>query len=439
MNILNLLKRFQVYLVNYLWIIFGYGLRLLLIIFIVSKIADKIGLEDFGWYNLGISFFTILVTISALGFNSAFIIKNLVDFKDDLEGQKKFFGTLFLSRILVATIILVLLSIWISLSGLDNKYWIVLIASTSIVFQASEVLSSYFQWKLQANIYISITAITLSIVAVLLVLGLYLNLSVYYFMAIYALERVLVFLGIGIVFNKRVFKVSQLKFEKNILKKMFFQSWPLLLGALLTGLYARFDQFLVKYYLSINDLGIYGTGVILSQIWLVIPSLIVPVLYPKIVELKKEGDTERYEKTIQVLYGILNYSAILIIIFTLIFGDFIITKLYGEKYIESIVILKVLIFSHLILFQSHLTTSVLILEEKEKFLFKIKLASVISNVVFNVIFLANFGVIYAAYSIIVSAVLSWFVLAIFNETMYKLLKLNLKSFLIPLYARNLKL
>jgi len=114
-------------------------------------------------------------------------------------------------------------------------------------------------------------------------------------------------------------------------------------------------------------------------------------------------------------------------------------ELYGEKYVKSIPILYVLIFNQLILFQSHLTTSVLILEEREKYLFKIKLVGVISNVALNVLFLANFGVIYAAFSLIISAFLSWIILSFFDKTMFRLLKLNLKSFLLPLYLNKIKL
>ena len=279
MKILEILKRFRIYIENYLWIIFGYILRFLTIIFIVSKIANKIGLEDFGWYNLGISFFTILVTISALGFNPSFIIKYLADNHDDEDGQKSVLGTFLFSRILASCIILALLILWISFSNIESKYWIVFIASISIIFQSSEVLFAYFQWKLKANIYVSVTAISVTVSAILLIIGLYFNSGVYYFMLIYALERILTFFGILFVFNKKVFSVFTLRLKPDLLKKLALQSWPLMLGALLTALYSRFDQFLVKFYLDIDELGIYGTSVILSSIWYVVPSLIVPVLY----------------------------------------------------------------------------------------------------------------------------------------------------------------
>lgn len=439
MKILEIFKRFQIYFENYLWIIFGYALRFLTIIFIVSKIANKIGLEDFGWYNLGISFFTILVTISALGFNPSFIIKYLADNHDNEDGQKSVLGTFFFSRILISFLILSLLALWVYFSDVENKYWIALIATGSILFQTSEVLFAYFQWKLKANIYVSVTAISVTIVAVFLIIGLYLNFGVYYFMSIYVVEKILIFLGILFVFNKKVFHLNSLKFKSDLLIKLLLQSWPLMLGALLTALYSRFDQFLIKYYLNIDELGIYGTSIILSSIWYVVPSLIVPVLYPKIVQLKKENNDEKYAITLTLLYGILNYAALFVIIFTLIFGDYIVLELYGEEYARSIPILYVLIFNQIILFQSHLTTSVLILEEREKYLFKIKLVSVISNIVLNILFLANFGVIYAAFSLIISAFFSWIVLSFFDKTMFRLLKLNLKSFLLPFYLKKIKL
>jgi O-antigen/teichoic acid export membrane protein len=439
MKIVSLFKRFQVYFVNYLWIIFGYALRLLTIIFIVSKIADKIGLEDFGWYNLGISFFTILLPISALGFNSDFIIKYLVENQNNIDRQKAILGTLFISRCVISLIILMFLASWIYFSGVEASYWVAFIGALSILFRSSETLSTYFQWKLKANVYVSVTSISVSLVAILLVIGLYLNLSVYYFMTVYVVERIFILLGMAYIFNKKAFKLNLLTFNTKIFKKLFFQSWPLLLGALLTALYGRFDQFLVKYYLSIEEVGIYGTSVILTQIWFVVPMLIVPILYPKITELRKQNQNEKYHKAIILLYGVLNYSAIFVVIFTLLFGDYIITKLYGDKYVESIVILNILIFNLLFLFQSQLTTSILILEGKEKYLFKIKLVSVISNVSLNIIFLANFGAIFAAYSLLISAFLSWFVLAIFDATMFKLLKLNFKSFLLPFQLNKIRI
>ena len=173
MKILYIIKRFQIYFINYLWIIFGYALRLLTIIFIVSKIADKIGLEDFGWYNLGISFFTILLPISALGFNSDFIIKYLVENRDNSDGQKAILGTLFVSRSLFSLIILSFLALWIYFFGIEINYWVVFIGATSILFMSSDTLSCFFQWKLKANVYATVTAVSLSLVAILLIIGLY--------------------------------------------------------------------------------------------------------------------------------------------------------------------------------------------------------------------------------------------------------------------------
>ncbi|MEM9681106.1 MAG: polysaccharide biosynthesis C-terminal domain-containing protein, partial [Bacteroidota bacterium] len=171
-------------------------------------------------------------------------------------------------------------------------------------------------------------------------------------------------------------------------------------------------------------------AIILTQIWYVVPSLIIPILYPKIAEKKKEKDYDNYFKVITLLYGTLNYLAIGVVLFMYVFGDYIILELYGSDYKDSTFILKILIWNLIILFQSHLTTSVMIIEGRERYLFNTKLASVIINVVLNIIFLAKYGIEFAAYSLLISSFVSWIIMALFDSKMRMLLKLNIKSYML---------
>lgn len=428
------INKFKVYITNSAWVLLGLIIRTLIVIFIVSKIANQIGISDFGWYNLGISVFTILYAISALGFGDTFIIKYFV--KADFSPEE-IMGTTFFSRILSSIFLLLILILWVSSFSNNNKYWIVVVASLAILFQSSEVFKAYFQWKLKARVYVPVDLISLIIVAVLLIFGLYRGHGLLYFISVYTLERLIILVGLLFCMNKEI-KLNNFVFNLKLFKILLVQAWPLLLGALLTALYARFDQVLIKYFLTAEDLGIYGTGIVLSQMWLVIPSLIIPIVFPKIAEFKNFSNTTKYKNTIYFLYGILNYLALLIIIFIFVFGEFIIESLYGLEYMGSVYILKILILNLIIQFQSHLTSSLMIVENEENYLFKIKLVSVASNILLNFLLLSIFGVRFAAYSLLLSSILSWVVLAYFNKNMRELMKLNIKSFLLPLRIKQLQ-
>ncbi|MBT8272667.1 MAG: oligosaccharide flippase family protein [Bacteroidia bacterium] len=427
------LNKFKIYITNSAWVLGGIIIRAIITIFIVSQIASHIGTSEFGWYNLGISVFTVLYAVSALGLNPSFLIKYLV--KGDYK-EERVLGTALYSRLSASFIILLLLAAWIYFFTSEPNYWVLIIASSAIFFQASEVIKSYYQWKLRADVYVTITTVSLVIEALLLLYGLYKGFGLLYFISVYALERLMILIGLLFVFNLEI-KLKHLKFDIAFFKTLFLQSWPLLFGALLTALYARFDQILIKYFLTATDLGIYGTAIILTQIWLIIPSLIIPVIYPKIAQLKNNSDPTKYHQLILFLYGLLNYSAIIIVLFILIFGEWIILSLYGADYIDSVYLLYILIFNMLILFQSHLTSSVMIIENEEKYLLKIKVVSVIVNISLNIALLATMGVKFAAYSLIIASVISWIVMALFNKKMTQLLVLNLKSFLAPLYLKQL--
>lgn len=429
-----LFNRFRIYIENSAWVVLGLITRTLITIFIVSRIANHIGTENFGWYNLGISLFTVLFAVSSLGFNPSFVIKYLVNGE---YSKESIIGTTLISRGIWSFLILLLLALWVFFFTSEVNYWVLFIASISIFFQISEIVYSYYQWKLKAKVYVTVNGISLMIEAVLLLIGLYFKFDLFYFIIVYTLERVFIFIGILYVFNKNDLKLKSLQFSNSLFKTIFFQAWPLLLGAILTALYARFDQFLIKYFLDTKELGIYGTGIILTQIWLIVPSLIIPIVFPKIAEFKNLDNSKKYNSVLLGLYSLLNYSAIGIILMMFIFGKWIIATLYGSEYIESVFILKILILNLLILFQSHLTTSVMIIEGNEKYLFKIKLVSVIVNIVLNVIFLANFGVEVAAYSLLISSFVSWIALSIFNKDMKRLVQLNLKSFLVPFNIKKI--
>lgn len=427
------LKRFKIYITNSAWVFSSLVIRTLIVIFIVSKIANHLGISDFGWYNFGISIFTIFYSISTLGFGDSFLIKYFVDGKTPPE---EIICTALIARIIGSLLLLIIILIWIVGFTKDYHNWVILIISTSILFQSSEVFGAYYQWKLKANVSVPVTVISLIIVSILLIFGITKNYGLFYFAIIYTLERVLIFFGLLWVINKEV-PLRTFRFNVILFKLLFIQSWPLLLGALLTALYSRFDQVLIKYFLTTADLGVYGTSIILSQIWLVFPSLIIPVLFPKIAQLKLDDDKKNYNNVLLVLYGILNYTAIGVILFIFIFGDFIVNMLYGKEYADSVFILNILILNLIFLFQSHLTSSIMILENEEKYLFKLKLVSVLCNVLLNLILLSLLGVRFAAFSLLISSFISWVLMAMFNKKMFALLKLNCQSFLIPLHIKKI--
>ncbi|CDF79991.1 polysaccharide biosynthesis protein [Formosa agariphila KMM 3901] len=425
-------QKFKIYITNSIWVVLSLVIRTLITIFIVSKIAKLLGATEFGWYNLGISIFTILYSFSTLGFGYSFLIKYL---SNKNYNKEEIIGTALLSRLVVSSLIIILLSSYIFFYQTDSHYWAVVIASLSIIFQSSEVITTYFQYKMKANIYVPITLVTLIIESVLLIAGIYYELGLIYFITIYSLERLFILIGLLIFLNFEI-KLKSLSFDKRLLRKLLIQSWPLLLGALLTAIYARFDQVLIKHFLTAYDLGLYGTSIILSQIWYVIPSLIIPIIFPKIADLKTQTNKKKYYDLIFTLYGILNYLAMGIIVFIYIFGKYIILYLYGIEYIESFDILKILCLNLIISFQSNLTTNLMIVENEENYLFKIKFIGVISNILLNILFLSTMGVKFAAYSLILSSFLSWILMSVFNKKMLELLKLNLKSYLIPLHYKQ---
>ncbi|HTB05400.1 MAG TPA: oligosaccharide flippase family protein [Bacteroidia bacterium] len=117
------------------------------------------------------------------------------------------------------------------------------------------------------------------------------------------------------------------------------------IGNIVNFLNYRMDVWLVTYFKNLEQLGYYTLAVNIAQFTWLISIPISNVLFPYLSEQKDKTDENMLAK-----YSRINCTALIFTAGTLyLFSDFIIRKLYGSNFVESIVPLRILLIGNLFL------------------------------------------------------------------------------------------
>lgn len=185
--------------------------------------------------------------------------------------------------------------------------------------------------------------------------------------------------------------------------------------------YKSIDQMMLGSFISTGSVAIYNTAVRISNLVEVPTTSVASIVFPQSArKMKSEGKEavkDLYEKSVAVILALI----IPAMAFILIFPEFVILIVAGDKYLDTADILRVtILFSLFIPFQRQFGT-VMDSSGKPKWNFFFMLSGAVLNVVFNYFFIMNMGIIGAAYGSLSSYILIFIVNQII---LYKYLKVR---------------
>lgn len=124
---------------------------------------------------------------------------------------------------------------------------------------------------------------------------------------------------------------SGFRLNRPLLKPMVAFSLKSHVGGLFKYLQYRFDIFLVAYFLSPREVGIYGIAMVIGEMLWRIPRVANTILLPR---LRGESDRRSAELTARLNRIIFAFTLLCMLPLAL-FVDFIVELLYGNEYIEA--------------------------------------------------------------------------------------------------------
>lgn len=307
-----------------------------------------LSVEDFGVLNSVNSLATLIGSL--IGIVPYIVAKYIIKFKDNKELSSLFLYKTFKFTIFLSLVISILIYLFISdiVNYLNLKdsipiYIFLLSTITSIIVSIFYGIMQGLLMYVRSSIKSSSHAILKFIFAYVLVVFIGYN----YNGALFANVLANIFVGIWVftVVNKHIkFKNSKnIALPKGTYLNILKYAIPLTFSWFLIAILTNIDLILVKHYLNETEAGEYSVTAIIARIAIFLPSVLLAVLFPQVLQNSKDG-----KSSISTIIIVMILTLILSGGFTFVvalFPELVITILFGEKYINGAEVLVVITFA----------------------------------------------------------------------------------------------
>ncbi|MBD8352881.1 oligosaccharide flippase family protein [Acinetobacter nosocomialis] len=429
MNLINKLKN-DPRIRNSLWMLIEKGISLFGLIFIISAVAKYTGPTIYGEIALAASIFIVLKTIAQLGLDQIY-------FK--YVSQNKPYHSLFLENSMIfVSIIYIVLSILVVMWAYFNTSFtgFFFISSTAIAyyFTSIDLANSFYEGQLLSKFNVLANIIGLFIALILRYSIVYFKLNVLYLSIPIILMSLIPFL-IKFIIYKCKYHINFNKVKAKKQTKRYFSYFlgagiPLTLAILTATINGQISNFLLAYLEGTKSVGIYSIAFVLAGAWCIVPTTLIMSYMTSIYNINIENKYEYIKLSNKVLFNIAILSLIIVILLEFS-AYYIVTFLYGNEYLKSIEILRCLLIFQFFWVIGFYFSRLIIKFNGYKFLAYKSIFCCLLNLTLSYFFIKKWGVIGAAYAVLVTEVISSLVLNLFYR------KANLIKVLLPIGVNRL--
>jgi O-antigen/teichoic acid export membrane protein len=410
---------------NVFWLSFDRGLKFLLNLAFTVFLVKKLTVIEVGQYYYVLSFVSIFSVLASLGIQDALVKHFSNEYHSDSFIVKNNFILLLFSS---CVSLLILFFCALSLINEKSVLYLVLLQGITILIRPFEVVQFYLDRHIKSRDYIRPLGIIGLFITCFKLLCLFLFSSVYAVIVLNIVEFILsalVFIFLAVKNNLvKEFLVTNFVYVKD----SFRESFPYFVMALSTMLYVRIDTLMIEKYLGFKDLGYYTASTKLSEIWYIFPMIISTSLFPRFLE-KAKIDVDDFMCYYQKWMNILVKISVCIAIIFVLFSDTIIFYLFGGDFLKSSLTLKIHIWSLVAVCLGIISSKWYIINEMPYFLLYRAIAGLSANICLNLFLIPKYGISGAAFSTVISYLVSDFFFDLCNSKTRILFKMKIKSLL----------
>jgi len=187
------------------------------------------------------------------------------------------------------------------------------------------------------------------------------------------------------------------KFNFLVWKEFFSRSSLIACGMIFSVLYFRLDIVMLQMMTEEKTVGWYVAAYRLFEVTLILPHSFMLVLFPTLVE-EYHTDESKFKKIFQKAARIFSVIGGGIAVGLWFFSDQIITLIYGEQFIPSVIVLSILSAGVFLFFMNFLLSNTLITSGREKTNTWNLVIATILNVLLNLALIPKYGAEGAAWA-----------------------------------------
>lgn len=385
---------------NSLWSLSDNVVRMLIGLIVSAYVIRYLGPKYFGMLSYVLCIINILAPVAGLGIDFI-LFRNL---SMNLEEREGLIGSAIILRLLAGLLLAFIASVTIFFSSESNLFKVLFyVCAFGLIFNSFTVIRQYFNALVKAR-YIAIA----NTLAFLIVSGSRLFLvsqkfGLIWFALMFPLQKLLLVVLLVVFYFKENNGKAAFKFNRAESMNLLKDSWPLIFSSFVTLLYMSMDQLFIKWYLGLEHVGYYATGVKFVILLYAIPSIFTNTVYPSIVKSFQSDQQEFYRKT-QTVYYICFAFSLLMLIFFILFGKVLIFKFFGKEFAPSVIVLMVYSCSLPFAFMGSLSNKILILKNLQRVILKRNLLGLFVNFIFNLLLIPIWGIAGAALSVVIAQI-----------------------------------
>lgn len=379
---------FKRYFRNTGWMFGGQTVSLFLSFFVGVWVARYLGPENYGALNYAIAFVGLFGFVAGLGIDNI-LSRELVKFP---EKRDKILGTGFWIKFVsgfIAGILAIIVACFSETSPLIKV--LIILFSCSFVFQSLNVVTFFFQSRVESKNSVIPQTIAALISVLLKIILIYFGVGVIWIIAVYALDSIWQGIGLIIVYKRSGRCLSAWKFDIAWGRWLLRDSWPLMFSSLAVFLYMKIDQVMIGKMLGNREVGLYAAASKLAEIWYFIPVIICGSLFPAIIQAEQR-DKKIFEQRLRQLYYLMFFLAFGLAFVVSIFSRPIILLLFGAGYLPAVGVLKIYIWAGIGVFLGVASTQYLVTKNFSRSVLAVTVSAALLNIILNFYFIKMWGI-----------------------------------------------
>jgi O-antigen/teichoic acid export membrane protein len=199
---------------------------------------------------------------------------------------------------------------------------------------------------------------------------------------------------------------------------------PYAMAAAIFPIFMQVDIVMIGLMLNESQAGFYSAANQMVIPFSFVGFILITVLFPLIIESKSRNN-------VKIMVAAASQTVILIayafVIFIYIFGDLIVSVLYGESYTETQGLLKIIVFVSIFAFSGSIYSRMLVYENYANFGIIKSLIGMVLNVLLNLLLIPKYGTYGAVYASIAAFAAADLILFLFNKRLRYIGVIGFKS------------
>lgn len=340
---------FQAFGGNFGWLLGEKLVRWVIGVSVAAVVARHLGPGDFGRLNLALAVVALFSSFAGAGIENI-LTRELVR---QPGRAAELLATVAFVRLAAGLVALV--AGWALVMGVRTfdgellPLGLIAILSSGLVFQAGEVLETWFQAQLRARVVVVVrTSVFAGFAGVRLAL-VAAGAPVAAFAWAFVAEAALIVVGLAGVYRATGRSPGEWRFVEATARSLLRESWPNLLSALAIAVYMRADRLILGYLADERTVGFFSAASAVAEIWYILPTALIATLNPALTRLQGEDRARYWEKLRQVAQFLALLGWVLLISCTLS-ARTVISALYGPEFQTAAALLPVMMLSTLFAF-----------------------------------------------------------------------------------------